>query len=407
MESRLMTLCELANYLSKSEEEFIECEEQLYVDGMPKQIPSLCRWDRKAVDVWLDYMSQLTGNHFSEPRYPSRPFIHPLNRCPPSEPPKQHGLEEDASAITVSHAMDDYLRCFTGVASSKRDSIYQINGYINPILGDTRIIDLRAEQIRDWLQQLANRPRRLRTKRGQPPQYDQSNFDDEAKRRRRGSANRALTILKAGLNLAYRDGRAPSDDAWRRVKPFPGTIIKQGTYLTAEQCRKLVKLLPQDFRKFVQTALLTGARFSELRDLTPKSFNSDAGSLFIKSGKYQKTRNIILNDEGIRHFTNIVKDVASDDLILKRLDGKMWGPTDPYDRLDAGCQLAGITPRVTFHQLRHTYASLAVMAGVPLVVVSQNLGHANTNACERFYAHLAPSFISDSIREGLPTLGIL
>ena len=39
-------------------------------------------------------------------------------------------------------------------------------------------------------------------------------------RRRRASANRVLTYLKAALNLAWRNGLVPSDDAWRRVKPF-------------------------------------------------------------------------------------------------------------------------------------------------------------------------------------------
>ena len=52
--------------------------------------------------------------------------------------------------------------------------------------------------------------------------------------------------------------------------------------------------------------------------------------------------------------------------------------------------------------LRHTWASLAVMNGTPLLVVAKNLGHADTRMVERHYGHCAPSFIADAIRTGAP-----
>jgi hypothetical protein len=44
--------------------------------------------------------------------------------------------------------------------------------------------------------------------------------DPEAIRARRSTANRLLTVLKAALNRAFRDGRVASDEAWRKVKRF-------------------------------------------------------------------------------------------------------------------------------------------------------------------------------------------
>ncbi len=38
------------------------------------------------------------------------------------------------------------------------------------------------------------------------------------------------------------------------------------------------------------------------------------------------------------------------------------------------CERAKIEPPANFHCLRHTYASHAVMAGAPLIVVAKNLG---------------------------------
>jgi integrase len=72
----------------------------------------------------------------------------------------------------------------------------------------------------------------------------------------------------------------------------------------------------------------------------------------------------------------------------------------------AACERAKITPRVSFHILRHSWASLAVMAGVPLMVVAKNLGHSDTRMVERHYGHMAPSFVADAIRKGAPRFGL-
>ena len=45
--------------------------------------------------------------------------------------------------------------------------------------------------------------------------------------------------------------------------------------------------------------------------------------------------------------------------------------------------------RATFHTLRHTYASWAVMAGLPLYVVGKALGHRTLTITQR-YSQLAP-----------------
>ena len=54
----------------------------------------------------------------------------------------------------------------------------------------------------------------------------------------------------------------------------------------------------------------------------------------------------------------------------------------------AGLVDADGVPLVTPHGLRHTAASLMLAAGVPLIVVSRQLGHANPNVTAQVYAHL-------------------
>ncbi|HYU38215.1 MAG TPA: tyrosine-type recombinase/integrase [Acidimicrobiia bacterium] len=43
------------------------------------------------------------------------------------------------------------------------------------------------------------------------------------------------------------------------------------------------------------------------------------------------------------------------------------------------------------HDLRHTYATLGLAAGVPTKVISDRLGHATTSFTEDIYMHAIPA----------------
>ena len=65
-----------------------------------------------------------------------------------------------------------------------------------------------------------------------------------------------------------------------------------------------------------------------------------------------------------------------------------------------------IKPAISFHVLRHTHGSTLAMRGVPMGVIAEQLGHADTRMTEKHYAHLAPSYVADTIRAHFPTFGI-
>ena len=81
-----------------------------------------------------------------------------------------------------------------------------------------------------------------------------------------------------------------------------------------------------------------------------------------------------------------------------------WGVNHQTGPMLRACEIAKIKP-VGFHQLRHTWASLAVMAGVPLMVVAQNLGHVDTKMVEKHYGHMSKSYVKDAIGAGAPRFG--
>ena len=65
--------------------------------------------------------------------------------------------------------------------------------------------------------------------------------DAETLRKRKATANRVLTVLKAALNKAWEDGLVPTADAWRRVKPFREVDLPKVRYLSEADCARLTE----------------------------------------------------------------------------------------------------------------------------------------------------------------------
>jgi hypothetical protein len=93
-----------------------------------------------------------------------------------------------------------------------------------------------------------------------------------------------------------------------------------------------------------------------------------------------------------------------DHVFLRASD--VWGPSHQKRPLDEASGRAGIAPAVTFHILRHTHGSHLAMAGVPMGVIAAQLGHADTRMTEKHYAHLAPSYVAQTIRANFPVLNL-
>ena len=309
---------------------------------------------------------------------------------------------------SVRECLEEYLTWLQGHRKSGDDARYRVDTHIAPKLGDIQCNRLTTAEIQKWFRDLANSPARLRSKKDakKPNFRELIRGDNEAIRRRRASANRTLTVLKAALNRAWREGKISSDDAWRRVQPFEEADGARARYLTIAEAKRLLNASAPEFRRLAQAALATGARYGELATLRAADFNADSGTIHVRTSKSGKRRHIVLNDEGAALFKSLAAGKLGDALLLVKADGSPWNKSHQARPMTEACKRAKIRPPASFHILRHTWASLAVMAGAPLMVLARNLGHADTRMVERHYGHLAPSYIANAIRAAAPKFGI-
>jgi integrase len=278
---------------------------------------------------------------------------------------------------------------------SAREARGVAEALILPVLGKVEVQALKPEQIRKWHIGLT----KVAARHGRKDKKDEE-------RRRRCTANRVLTTLKAALTLAFRDGHAPSDTAWRRVEPFKNVNAARPRYLEAKEATRLINgCAEEDFRRLVQAALFTGCRYGELCGLKVADFSAESGTVAIRQSKTGKARDVVLTDEGTAMFKQWAAGRPGDALLLCHDDGQPWGKSHQDLRMKEACTRAGIKPPVNFHALRHSWASLAVKDGLPLMVVAKNLGHSSTRMVEQHYGHLPKDYVTEAIRRHAPKFG--
>jgi integrase len=324
---------------------------------------------------------------------------------------KARGLSGRDGPYTVEDACRDYV---ADRESAGMKSLYTarlaINAHVIPRLGKVALADLTRKHVRDWHLALTKAPRRVRTKREAKVQafrkIDMS--DPDAVRARMATANRLLNVLKAVLNLAYHHQYIGDNEAWRTTKRHKGADSVRIRYLSLDEAKRLLNACQPDLRAMVQGALVTGCRYSELARMRVHDFNRDAGTIHIRESKSGHARHVALNDEGRALFSSLSVGKTGKEMVFLRSDGGTWKSAQQTRPLADACKRGSITPSIGFHVLRHSYASALVMAGVPLAVVGEQLGHSKGSPITaRHYAHLSANYVADTVRAALPSFGIV
>jgi len=315
-----------------------------------------------------------------------------------------HPARRTVETYTVDDALTDYLAYLETDGRSSRtlyDARNRIETCIRPPFAAVKTSELTTERLERWRYEVAKTPARIRTGNGFKQRHRKI-VGEDGQRARRSSANRTWSILRAALNRAFKTKKIESDRAWRLIKPFANVDAARVRYFTIDECRRFLNACASDpnFHELAQAGLQTGCRYSELARLEVGDFNSDSGTLNIRRSKAGRARHVVLTDEGQAFFRQLTAGRPS----AERMLHKRWTSCLQAPSMKRACERAGIVP-AGFHTLRHTWASLAVMAGMPLMVVAKNLGHVDTRMVEKHYGHLAPSYIADAIRASAPRFG--
>jgi integrase len=199
----------------------------------------------------------------------------------------------------------------------------------------------------------------------------------------------ALALLRHLLRLAHEEWEAIDNVPRIRLEKEPQGRLR---WLTQEEITRLLdgaaKSKNKELRAAVVVALNTGLRLGELLGLTWERVDLSRGVIRLELTKSGRRREVPMNDASYRALVGLGPKGSG------RVFKTRYIKT-AYNNAVAAAQLDD----VTFHTLRHTFASWAVMRGVTL---KELLGHSSLAMTMR-YAHLAPEHLRTAVSrlEGL------
>ncbi len=226
-----------------------------------------------------------------------------------------------------------------------------------------------------------------------------------------GLSSRSVQIIHATIHKALKQAHR-----WRMIRfnvaehaTPPRATGKEMQPLTKDQVQILLRTARRTQPKLYALyalAVTTGARLGELLALQPTDVDLEAGTLrifkSIHNGRVTSPKTNA-SKRTIRLSRIALEAVQTH---LEHHTGNSWmfeSPTKPGESIQRSTlrlhrwmpllTVAGLPTDTRFHDLRHTVASMLLGEGVPITVVSQLLGHANSAITLKVYAHLLPDHL--------------
>ena len=195
------------------------------------------------------------------------------------------------------------------------------------------------------------------------------------------TVNRRLSVLRRVGNLAHRRWAWTDQPIGDRVHLLPEKNARH-LYLSRDEILALaIAATHQHIEDAILLAAYTGMRLGEIVKLRPENIVGDV----IRLGGDTKTA---------RPRTIPIHPALTD--IITRLPIPVGKPRIQQAFNQARAAIG--RPDIHFHDLRHSFASLLVQAGVPLYTAGLLLGHASTKTTQR-YAHLADEHLHEAMRK--------
>jgi site-specific recombinase XerD len=187
--------------------------------------------------------------------------------------------------------------------------------------------------------------------------------------------NRYRALLKLMYRLAEESRKISTNPArlLRMKKEDNGRV----RFLSAQEETKLRAAIPADRLVELDIALNTGMRLSEQYRTEWRHVDFEHRILSVEDTKTSDTRHIPLSDAALAAFRALEKKKTGSSVFL-RVPGhganSRMGVKSPREWFDDAVDKAKLE-KITWHALRHTFASRLVMAGVDIRTVAELMGH--------------------------------
>lgn len=273
---------------------------------------------------------------------------------------------------TVKQCIADYvahLKVENSEAASKGVK-QRLEKHLEPTLGNVQLPKLTTRQLKNWHLGLVK-----------------TDDDPEVVRKSKDSANRILSQAKAAFNLAYRQGLVNSDTAWKRVSAFRDVGEARKLFLTDKQVKKLLGKTEGGLHRLIKAGILTGARYGELAAARVRDLDLSHGTLHL-TGK-TGSRDCYLSDDALKFFRELSKDKLPGAPLFLKDDGEQWGKSHQHRPIKEAVKAAKLPRETVFYSLRHYHISKALIAGLPVQVISENCG-TSVRMIEKHYGKFMP-----------------
>jgi integrase len=229
--------------------------------------------------------------------------------------------------------------------------------------------------------------------------------------------HKAQLVLRQVLDLAVIERAIATNPVVTKKIHRPRNRKSDPRAFTPDEAKQLIALLPEKYKLLTEFLCFTGLRMGEVISLRVSDLNFGTKTLKVSRAsvtvlgaviedlpKSGKSRDVPLTDALCERLRLHVADMRKSDWLFQNADQTQLVADSFRGSFKKAVVELG-RPDMTPHNLRDTYASWAISAGVPLPVVSQSLGHANAAITLNFYAAFFPSDY-DKLRDALSKIVI-
>ena len=191
------------------------------------------------------------------------------------------------------------------------------------------------------------------------------------------TASTYFSVFKAALKEAFIDGYFTTDIS-AKIKSIPHEEARR-EYLTLAELNTLVETQCEldVLKRAALFSALTGLRHSDIQKLTWNEIKieNDQARINFTQKKTKGVEYMPMSKQALQLCGEVG---SSNELVFKDLTNPAW-ISRPLKKWIAS---AGITKKITFHNFRHTFATLQLSSGTDIYTVSKMLGHTNVKTTQ-------------------------